>query len=296
MQKITCLSALVIILVPFAAWVQAKEERSPPQFIRSSSDRFANPHDIELDPTGKWLYVADTNNHIIKVLDATSLELKVTLGRGELNAPHDVHFTADGRLLVADSGNNRVIIYALDNFTVTLVGELTEGLRSPEGVTSDAAGHIFVASTGNHRILKFHQNRLLKEIGKRGHDKLEFERPHDIEMTSDGLLYVGDPGNERIQVLTDALTFHSYITGTDKPFKEPKYLAIDNKNYLYLADQQNNLLRIYNPERKQVALITSAGGKQLNYLEGVEVGHERIWVSDTYNNRILLFQWSEYKN
>lgn len=262
-----------------------------PQFSKASDDIFAHPHDIELDPSGKWLFVSDTNHHNIKVLDAQTLTLKTTLGEGELNSPHDVHFDADGRLLVADSGNDRVAIYQLDDLKMSLIAQLSKNMRSPEGVTTSPDGSIFVASTSNHKVLKFQNGTLVKEVGGRGDSKLEFVRPHDIELGPDGYLYVGDPGNARVQILTTELDYHAQLVGADKTFRENKYLALDKGNYLYVADQQNNLLRIYSPERKQIALIAKAGGKALNYIEGVEVVGQLIWISDTYNDRIVLFNW-----
>ena len=92
-------------------------------------------------------------------------------------------------------------------------------------------------------------------------------------------------------MLTDSLTFRSIIDDRKQPFDEPKYLALDNNGWLYIADQQNNTLRIFNNRGVEVEAITKAGGKQLNYIEGVEVKNGLVWISDTYNNRIVLFGW-----
>ena len=282
----------VLIVVAFASlWISPASLLASPEFVLESKSIFAHPHDIEVDPTGQWLFVADTNNHNIKVLDARSLALVASFGDGELDGPHDVHFDSTGRLLVADSGNDRVVIYRLDKLQGVLESVLSKNMSSPEGVTSSDDGRIYVASTGNHKILKFYQNELVAEVGERGDGKLEFVRPHDIELGPDGLLYVGDPGNRRVQVLSDALVYHSTVSNNDKPFREPKYLALDKDNYLYIADQQNNVLRIYNDARKQIETITVAGKTALNHLEGVEVVGNKIWISDTYNDRIVLFHW-----
>lgn len=262
-----------------------------PEFVRATDDRFAHPHDLELDPSGRWIFIADVNHHDVKVIDAQSLEPVTVIGDGELDAPHDVHFNVHGRLLVADSGNDRIVIYEMDGMQAHLREVLSEGMRSPEGVTSDSSGHIYVASTSNHKILKFRNGKLLKSVGGRGDGKLEFVRPHDIELGSDGLLYVGDPGNSRIHVLTDSLSYHTTIEDRQRPFAEPKYLALDGE-WLFIADQQNNMLRIFDGQRKQVATINKAGDRSLNYIEGVEVHNGKIWVADTYNDRIVLFRWS----
>lgn len=262
-----------------------------PEFVSASSDSFAHPHDLELDPSGRWIFIADVNHHDVKVLDAEKLSMVAVIGDGELDSPHDVHFDTNGRLLVADSGNDRIVIYEMDGVNARISGTLSDQMRSPEGVTSDANGQIYVASTGNHKILKFRNGKLVKSVGGRGDGKLEFVRPHDIEHDSDGLLYVGDPGNRRIQILTESLTYHSTIEDWKRPFAEPKYLALDG-DWLFVADQQNNMLRIFEGKRKEIATINTAGEKALNYIEGVEVSNGRIWISDTYNDRIVLFRWT----
>ena len=263
-----------------------------PEFIRATPEVFAHPHDLELDPSGRWIFIADVNHHNVKVIDANTLEIVTVIGEGELNSPHDVHFDSTGRLLVADSGNDRIAIYEVGGVNARLVGELADNMRSPEGVTSDAGGYVYVASTGNHKILKFRDNKLAKTIGGRGDGRLEFVRPHDIERGNDGLIYVSDPGNRRIQVLTDSLTYRATIEERKQPFDEPKYLALDN-DWLFVADQQNNKLRVFNEQRKEVTTINRAGDKQLNNIEGVEVQGERIWIADTYNDRIVLFHWAQ---
>lgn len=287
-MNFTKLSSLGLL---FATLCLSSVASASPEFIKATPDVFAHPHDLELDPSGRWVFIADTNHDDVKVIDAQSLEKVAVIGKGELNSPHDVHFDPDGQLLVADSGNDRIVIYELEGVNARFVRVLQEGMRSPEGVTSDANGHIYVASTGNHKILKFHNGKLIKSIGGRGDGKLEFVRPHDIERGSDGLLYVGDPGNRRIQVLTDSFNYHATLEDRQRPFAEPKYLALDG-DWLFVADQQNNLLRIFNERRKEVGQIARTSDKQLNYIEGVEVRNGMIWISDTYNDRIVLFRWS----
>ena len=286
LSMLTKQAVLILVLMFYFAAVSAA-----PEFVRASADIFAHPHDLELDPTGQWVFIADVNHHDVKVIDAKTLELVKIIGEGELDSPHDVHFDQGGRLLVADSGNDRIAIYEMNGLEAKLVGELGKGMSSPEGVTSAPGGFIYVASTGNHKILKFHNNRLVKKVGGRGDGKLEFVRPHDIEIGNDGLLYIGDPGNRRIQVLTDFLTFKTTVEDRKQSFDEPKYLALDQNNWLYIADQHNNQLRIFNDRRMEVETIAQAGEKRFNYIEGVEVHDGMIWISDTYNDRVVLFRW-----
>jgi len=36
-----------------------------PEFVRATTDIFAHPHDLELDPSGRWVFIADVNHHSV---------------------------------------------------------------------------------------------------------------------------------------------------------------------------------------------------------------------------------------
>lgn len=81
-----------------------------------------NPRDLEFGPDGK-LYVADTENHVVRAIDLTSGVIERvagtgTAGRGDegkparevaLTRPFGIAFDADGALYVADSFNDRIL-------------------------------------------------------------------------------------------------------------------------------------------------------------------------------------------
>ena len=281
----------IITLILLIQWITPLSA-APAEFVAASESDFAHPHDIALDPSGKFLLVSDMQNDVVRVINPQSLKTISTIGEGELSSPHDVSFDSQGRLLVADSGNNRIVIFEFNNGSGTVISSIAENMRSPEGVCADSDGHIYVASTGNHTILKFKNNKLIKRIGGRGKNKAQFIRPHDIEMSADGLLYVSDPGNNRIQILSDALVPIEIIQPKSKPLNEPKYLALDKQGHVFIADQHNNLLRIFDHQRNEIHAISKANHKTLNNIEGVEYVDGKLWIADTYNNRIVLFHWT----
>ena len=264
-------------------------------FLKVSSGKFDHPHDLTLGPGDQYLYVADLGNHVVKVLDPFSLKTLGVIGKGELTAPHDVAFDRMGRLLVADSGNDRIAIYKVNGVNATYEAELRGGLGSPEGVTSDSRGVIYVTNAGLHNVLAFKGGKKVDVLGSHGPGARRFVRPHDIELSHDGRLYVGDPGNNRIQILSPSLDVVGTFRGDGDDFHEPKYLAIDEGDWLYVADQFNHQVKIFNRARKSIATIgTGKAGKkigQLNGPEGVEARIGHIWISDTHNDRIVLYKW-----
>jgi len=276
----------ILIFIGLSANVNAEKL----VFVKSSEQDFSHPHDLVFFPKTSYLYVSDMNNHVIKVLDPNTLEVLSIIGEGELSAPHDVAIDHMGRLLVADSGNHRVVIYQLNGLKANIVGEIQNNMLSPEGVTSDNEGNLYVANAGNNLILKYKSGKLLKKSGGSGSVTGKFDRAHDIEYFQ-GKLFIGDPGNNRIQVLDEELNFVKIIQAAGKSFNEPKYLGLDKLGRLYIADQHNDALRVFDETGKESHRVNRAGDKSFDRIEGVEINEKRVWVSDTYNDRIVLFHW-----
>jgi sugar lactone lactonase YvrE len=87
----------------------------------ASAATMAFPQDLELGPDGK-LYVADTNNHRVRVIDLSSGTITTIAGTGEkgyggdggpasaakLNRPFGLAFDAHGDLYISDTFNSRI--------------------------------------------------------------------------------------------------------------------------------------------------------------------------------------------
>lgn len=254
---------------------------------------FGHPHDLVLGPDGRYLYVADMDNNRIAVLHPDTLELLGSFGEDELAMPHDVAFDNQGRLWVADSGNNRLLIFTVDGPSGARQGVMTGPFASPEGIAPAPDGKVFTSNVGNHDVVVFDaEGRRLATFTGRDTQLGAFARPHDVELGPDGHLYVADPGNNRILVLTQSLepTDSSEIRAD---FNEPKYLALDQAGRLFVADQQNNRVIILDASGETIDTIDEKDGTPLDRPEGIEVEGDTLWVSDTYNHRILRYRWRE---
>lgn len=84
---------------------------------------FNHPRELEIGPDGS-LYVADTDNHVIRAIDLESGEVRTVVGTGEpgidpedgklatetrLDRPFGLEFDADGNLYVMDTLNSRIL-------------------------------------------------------------------------------------------------------------------------------------------------------------------------------------------
>jgi DNA-binding beta-propeller fold protein YncE len=260
-----------------------------PVFVRASDTSFRQPHDLVLSADARLLYVADLGNDVVKVLDAETLATVGEIGRGELKSPHDVALDSQGRLLVADSGNNRIVRYALDGRGGRRVGEFKGPFVSPEGVVAARDGHVYATSVGRDNIAVLVDGKIIAER----HD-LGLRRPHDVALDAEGRVYVADSGNDRILILDGDLQPLRVLGGAAFGFNEPKYLAFDEHGRLYVADEDNHRIQIFDAQYRRLWVIGSgragAGLGELRKPEGVTARGARVWIADTYNNRIVLYR------
>lgn len=133
---------------------------------------------IALDDRGN-LYIADTNNHRIRRVDAATGIITTIAGTGtagysgdegpataaELNGPTDIEIAPDGTIYIADTQNNCVRTITTEGTIHTFAGRCgvrgfagdggppTEAqLNRPYGIEIDPQGNVWIADTYNHRL------------------------------------------------------------------------------------------------------------------------------------------------
>ena len=125
------------------------------------------------------------------------------------------------------------------------------------------ANELFVADGyGNHRVAVFDagNGRFKRTWGANG--GTPFNIVHSIRVSNDGLVYVADRGNKRVQVFTTAGEFKQQLgIGTNTPAMQTAAgLAFSpdrEQKYLYVADLGNNQIIIV--DRKTMTIAGSFG-------------------------------------
>jgi sugar lactone lactonase YvrE len=195
--------------------------------------RFRLPTGIACDAAGK-LYVADTNNHTVRVITSAGVvsTLAGTAGSSgsatgtgaaaRFNFPKAVTCDAAGTLCVADWANHTVRRITSAGVVTTLAGAAgspgaTDGTGAaarflfPAGVVCDSVGTAFVADQGNHTMRRVTSagvvTTLAGTVGYPGAgdgvgSAARFDYPQSVACDSSGNVYVADYANQIIRRTT----------------------------------------------------------------------------------------------
>ena len=221
--------------------------------------------------------------------------------------PHDVVYTAEFR-------NQRV-----QKFTTE--GKFLGGFSvQPHagGLAVDADENVHVAHWNSNKIATYSPvGKLIREWGTRGDGDGEFRLPGSIALGPDGLLYVPDQGNSRVQKFTLEGTFVGKWGELGKEpgqfgggqsaggrFAGPQFVGFDRAGNVYTTDAALDRIQKFTPDGKLLAYwgdeSPEPGGfgppprnKDGTPGMGGPIAvcvdeQDRVWVSST-NNRVQQF-------
>ncbi len=123
--------------------------------------QFFRPHGVALSKDGTQLFVCDSKNHRVQVLN-TDLRVLGCFGRhgsgeGELNLPEGVSCDTVCRVYIADNWNSRVQVFSQDGCFLRTISRRGPGpgeLDYPSGVHVDH-DWVYVTEDGNRRVSVF---------------------------------------------------------------------------------------------------------------------------------------------
>lgn len=134
---------------------------------------------------------------------------------------HGLHIDAWDNIWITDVSRHLVIKFSPEGKVIMTLGiDGKSGsddlhFNQPTHVCVVPSGEIFVTDGyGNSRVVKFTaQGEYLMEWGQRGTEPGDFHSPHVIVCDRNGLLYVSDRENDRIQRFDQAGKLHSVWPG-----------------------------------------------------------------------------------
>ena len=263
---------------------------------RTSTELFNQPNGLDTDAAGN-LFVADRMHHRYAKF-GTNGQLKDfeicgdrgTVGIG-FNWPADLALDDEtGNIWLADTHQNRLQV--LDGACTQTTSLATNQLKFPAGIEIRGTGAsrlAFVVDTGNNRLVAYNV-ATRAQVGV-STAALGLKNPQGLGIDpASGDLFVADKANNRVVRVrsTDgtSFTFVRDYTGLSKP----EGAALDDQGRLYVANTAANQVAILNASTGALT-GTITGPTPMFEPQSVHVAGTKLYVSDTFNDRVLSYSW-----
>jgi hypothetical protein len=117
-------------------------------------------------------------------------------------------------------------------------------------------------------------------------------QPRGLTQSGDGRIFVADTGNHRVMYFTsDGAMLGGFGGRGTEGYRmvSPHDVAVGAK-FAAVADTGNDRVQLYQHGGSYLGSIDGAPGDPMRQPEGIAIdAHNRIWVADTHNHRVLCF-------
>ena len=270
-----------------------------------ASTSFSKPFDVEACQ-GR-IYVSDTVRRSVHILNVPTGEYReIGLDEpGVLRKPLGMAVDSDCNLYVVDGTQKRIVVYDQEGDYLSAFGG-SDKFERPTHVDVDAdALYAYVVDTGgvntdDHRIRVFDiaTGAFAFDIGHRGAGPGEFNLPKDIAIGPDGLLYVVDSSNFRIQVFeADGTYVHAFGSIGVQPgqFSRPKSVDTDPEGNVYVTDAAFGNFQIFNPAGQLLLFVgtrsTTPGAAKYMLPAGIAIDEDgRVYMVDQFFRKVDVYR------
>lgn len=236
----------------------------------------------------------------ILCFEGGSGKLVATWGENLFLEPHGLRVDREDNVWVTDRGLQQVFKFSHDGKLLLTIGTAhvagadATHFDKPTDIAFAADGGVYISDGyGNNRVAKFSgDGKFQFDWGRKGTGPGEFDLPHSVAADKDGLVYVADRSNGRIQVFDANGKFLKMWKSAE--LGRPWTLIVGPDNFLYEVDGGD--LKPTPPDRGQILKLDLQGNivakwsrfgnydGQIYWGHAITVGKDgAVYVGDVYH-------------
>ncbi|MGD1090496.1 MAG: hypothetical protein ABSB35_00735 [Bryobacteraceae bacterium] len=254
---------------------------------------------------GGNLYIADEADNLIRLVSKGNISSIAGVGttgytgdngpatQAQLDSPSGIAVDGSGNVYVADTANNviRFVTQATGKISTMVYPGNTlfpGSFTLPSGLAMDSSGNLYISNTGTNQVYKV--TNPLPLTPQQGMTCLATPTATGCPVVT---LIAGD-GQEPGDYLGDG------VKATATELNNPEGIAVDKAGNVYIADSQNNRIRMVSAVTGIITTVAGSGfnagfggdggpatSALLNHPEGVAVDAAgNIYIADEFNYRI----------
>ena len=292
---------------PSARFLERAEYAGVPDLgYKPAPDMFKLPPNVNFGPCSSvalnsrgHIFVFNRGKHVLMEFDAGGKYVR-SLADGLFSNPHGLRIDGDDNIWATDNVLHTVVKMNPDGRVLMVLGINARSrewhefghlrcFNEPNDVAFGREGEIYVTQghgKGESRVLKFDANgNFLKTWGGEGAGPGQFNVPHSIVIDDDGLVYIADRSNQRIQVFDAEGTYlrESRHPGT------PCGLCFSSDRHIFMAHGHTGLIMKLDRQGKVLGASGGQGKGPHQYGEAHFIARDErddIYVADTLNWRV----------
>jgi DNA-binding beta-propeller fold protein YncE len=220
-------------------------------------------------------------------------------GSGQFKYVKDFAFDRYGHLLVTDAANSNIQVFDKKSGKYLTQfggkGDKEYHFEKPEGIAVSPAGDIFVADYATGYIKKFDATyKWVKTFSNWGEAPGENMKPEFMSIY-DGLLYMAEAGNHRVNVFDMHGNFKFLFGGhgaAPGQMNNPESAKVNSQGMVYVADLKNDRIQVFTKDGEFVKQWgqTGSGPGDFKVPAGIAIDKDdNVYVTEIGNDRVQVF-------
>jgi DNA-binding beta-propeller fold protein YncE len=260
---------------------------------------FFRPADVAVE--GENVYLSDSGTNTVQVFSVFGQYVRSYSRYGEGAQPFGnllgLALDGQGRVFAVDASAGSIGTLVQSGATEEI--HYLQKLQGP-GQTGlidavvDGAGRILAVDNFNNRIVVISGGRIEQTIGEGGVEAGKFSAPTFCTLDSEGMLYVSDALNGRVQVFDGKGVFQRHFGRYEQGLGglgRPKGVALSTRGEVFVADSWQNVIQVFDRKGKFLAVLTDESGEPLDLgsPNGLAIdGENRIYIAERLSRRLQI--------